>query len=248
MIVIIKKTVLITGASRGIGNAIAKVFSQDDYNVIINYLNSENSAQALETSIKKDGHDAMIYKADVRDRNEVQEMIEKGVLEYGSIDVLVNNAGISQQKLFTDITSEEWDDMLNVHVKGTFNCCQAILPYMIEKKQGKIINISSIWGLTGASCEVHYSTAKAAVIGLTKALAKELGPSNIQVNCVAPGVIDTNMNAFLNEDETNELIEETPLLRFGRPEEVAQSVLFLASSNADFITGQVLSPNGGFVI
>ena len=246
--IIINKTVLITGASRGIGNAIAKVFSENDYNVIINYLNSQMSAQALEASIKEDGRSAIVYKADVRDRNQVQDMVEKGVLEYGSIDVLVNNAGISQQKLFTDITSEEWDDMLSVHVKGTFNCCQAILPYMIEKKQGKIINISSIWGLTGASCEVHYSTAKAAVIGLTKALAKELGPSNIQVNCVAPGVIDTNMNAFLNEDETNELIEETPLLRFGRPEEVAESVLFLASSNSDFITGQVLSPNGGFVI
>lgn len=244
----IKKTVLVTGASRGIGSAIAKAFADDGYNVVINYLNSEMSAKALETSIKEEGHSAICYKADVRDKAQVQEMIEKSVLEFGSVDVLVNNAGISQQKLFGDITQGEWDDMLNVHLKGTFNCCQSVLPYIISKKQGKIINISSIWGMTGASCEVHYSAAKAAVIGLTKALAKELGPSNIQVNCVAPGIIDTDMNAFLNEQEEKELVEQTPLLRYGKPEEIAQVVLFLASSKADFITGQVISPNGGFVI
>jgi len=246
--IIIKKTVLITGASKGIGSAIAKVFADNNYNVVINYLNSQMSALALEASIKEEGHNAISIKADIRNKDKVQEMVEKSILEFGSVDVLVNNAGISQQKLFTDITEDEWDDMFDVHVKGTYNCCQSVLPYMIEKKQGKIINISSIWGLTGGSCEVHYSAAKAAIIGLTKALAKELGPSNIQVNCVAPGIIDTDMNAFLNEDETNELVDETPLLRFGKPEEVAYSVLFLASKNADFITGQVLSPNGGFVI
>ena len=246
--IIIKKTVLITGASRGIGSAIAKVFADNNYNVVINYLNSQMSALELEASIKEKGHSAISIKADVRNKAEVQEMVEKYDLEFDSVDVLINNAGISQQKLFTDITEDEWDDMFNVHVKGTYNCCQSVLPYMIEKKQGKIINISSIWGLTGGSCEVHYSAAKAAVIGLTKALAKELGPSSIQVNCVAPGIIDTEMNAFLNEDETHELVDETPLLRFGKPEEVAYSVLFLASQKADFITGQVLSPNGGFVI
>jgi len=247
-VILINKTVLITGASRGIGSAIAKVFCENNYNVAINYLNSKKSALELEESINDMGYAATAIKADVSDRNQVQEMIEKCVLKYGSIDVLVNNAGISEQKLFTDITEAQWDKMLNVHVKGTYNCCQSVLPYMLEKKQGKIINISSIWGITGASCEVHYSTAKAAIIGFTKALAKELGPSGIQVNCIAPGIIDTDMNAFLDTQETQTLIDATPLMRFGKPEEIAYAALYLASKQADFITGQVLSPNGGFVI
>ncbi len=246
--IVINKTVLITGASRGIGSAIAKVFSENNYNVIINYLNSEKNALELEEEINEMGYSATAIKADVSDSKQVEEMIEKCVLKYGGVDVLVNNAGISEQKLFTDITEEQWDNMLNVHVKGTYNCCQSVLPYMLEKKQGKIINISSIWGITGASCEVHYSTAKAAIIGFTKALAKELGPSGIQVNCVAPGIIDTDMNTFLDTDETQTLIDATPLMRFGKPEEIAYAVLYLASKQANFITGQVLSPNGGFVI
>jgi len=247
-VIVINKTVLITGASRGIGSAIAKVFSENNYNVIINYLNSEKNALELEEEINEMGYSATAIKADVSDSKQVEEMIEKCVLKYGGVDVLVNNAGISEQKLFTDITEEQWDNMLNVHVKGTYNCCQSVLPYMLEKKQGKIINISSIWGITGASCEVHYSTAKAAIIGFTKALAKELGPSGIQVNCVAPGIIDTDMNTFLDTDETQTLIDATPLMRFGKPEEIAYAVLYLASKQANFITGQVLSPNGGFVI
>lgn len=243
-----KKTVLITGSSRGIGRATAEVFAANNYNIIINYLNSENEAFFLVNSLEKQGYSAMACKADVSRRDQVDTMIEAGIRKFGTIDILVNNAGVSQQKLFTDITEYEWDRMFNIHVKGMFNCCQCVLPLMLKNKQGKIINLSSIWGMTGASCEVHYSTAKAAVIGFTKALAKELGPSNIQVNCVAPGIIDTDMNAYLDKSDHYKLIQDTPLMRFGTPAEVAYAVLYLASEKADFLTGQVISPNGGFVI
>jgi 3-oxoacyl-[acyl-carrier protein] reductase len=167
---------------------------------------------------------------------------------FGNIDVLVNNAGVAQQKLFTDISEDDWDWMFNVNIKGMFNCCQAVLPKMINNKRGKIINISSIWGLTGSSCEVHYSASKAAVIEFTKALAKEVGPSNIQVNCVAPGIIKTDMITHLNTSIIEKLKSDTPLGILGTPRDIAEVVLFLASSKADFITGQIISPNGGFVI
>ena len=245
---LMKKTVLITGSSRGIGRATAAVFAQHQYNIIINYLHSEKDAFSLASSLEKQGHRAMVYRADIAKRDEVEAMVEKGLSTFQTIDVLINNAGIAQQKLFMDITEDDWNRMLNIHVKGMFYCCQCVLPEMIRRKQGKIINVSSIWGMTGASCEVHYSTAKAAVIGFTKALTKELGPSNIQVNCVAPGIIETDMNDLLDEKERNSLLEETPLLRFGTPTDVANAVFFLASTKADFLTGQVLSPNGGFVI
>jgi 3-oxoacyl-[acyl-carrier protein] reductase len=243
-----KKTVLITGSAKGIGRATAELFTEHNYNVIINYLHSEKEAYFFAARLERQGHDVMAYKADISDRGQVETMIEACILRFGSIDILVNNAGIAQQKLFTDITEDDWDNMLNVHVKGIFNCCQSVLPYMINSKQGKIINISSIWGMTGASCEVHYSTAKAAVIGFTKALAKELGPSNIQVNCVAPGIIATDMNAALDEAARDRLLQETPLMRFGTPADIAHIILYLASEKADFLTGQVISPNGGFVI
>lgn len=243
-----KKTVLITGSSRGIGRATAQLFAKNNYNVIINYLHAEDDAYALVSSLSRQGYKAIAFQADVARMDQVKAMFDQAVTSFGTIDVLVNNAGFAQQKLFTDITEEDWDSMMDVHVKGVFNCCQCVLPDMISRKQGKIINIASIWGMTGASCEVHYSTAKAAVIGLTKALAKELGPSNIQVNCVAPGIIETAMNACLNEKEKNILREETPLLRFGTPDEAASVVYYLASKNADFLTGQVISPNGGLVI
>lgn len=243
-----KKTVLITGASRGIGRAMATVFAQNDFNVIINYLKAEREAQTLEQELTKQGCTVAIYKADVTKSRQVAEMITTGEKLFGSIDVLINNAGISQFKLFTEISEEEWDIMLSTHLKGMFNCCQGVLSQMIHKKRGKIINIASVWGLVGASCEVHYSTAKAGMIGFTKALAKEVGPSGIQVNCIAPGIIVTEMNEGLNETEKEQLKEETPLLRFGKPEEIAHLAFYLASPEADFITGQVISPNGGFVI
>ncbi|MGI6588301.1 MAG: elongation factor P 5-aminopentanone reductase [Peptococcia bacterium] len=243
-----KKTVLITGASRGIGRAMATVFAQNNFNVIINYLKAEREAQALAEKLTKQGCTVAVCRADVTEKAQVVEMMATGEKLFGSIDVLINNAGISQFKLFTEISEDEWDTMLNTHLKGMFNCCQGVLPPMIHNKKGKIINIASIWGLVGASCEVHYSTAKAGMIGFTKALAKELGPSGIQVNCIAPGIIETEMNEGLNDTEKEQLKEETPLLRFGKPEEIAHLALYLASPEADFITGQVISPNGGFVI
>lgn len=243
-----KKTVIITGASRGIGKATALAFAEDDYNVIINYLNSEEKALELQKIITDNGGSAEAVKADVSCRSDVEKMISFAVQKYGEVNVLVNNAGIAEQALFTDITEQMWDRIFNVNVKGTFNCIQAVLPGMINRKSGKIINISSIWGITGSSCEVHYSASKSAVIGMTKALAKEVGLSGITVNCIAPGVIDTDMNSMLDSDTINALKEETPLNRIGTADDIAQTALFIASDKANFITGQVLSVNGGFLI
>lgn len=242
------KTVLITGASRGIGAQTAIQFGSLGYNVIINYNKSEKEAMSVFNKIKSIGGRAIIYKADVSNRDEVNNMFRFAYDVFDKIDVLVNNAGIAQQKLFTDITESEWDLMFDINIKGMYNCCQLALPNMIHYKQGKIINISSIWGISGASCEVHYSAAKAAVIGFTKALAKEVGPSGITVNCVAPGVIDTDMNGNLDSNTISALLDETPLEKLGQPEDIANVIIFLSSDKADFITGQIISPNGGFVI
>lgn len=242
------KTVIITGASKGIGAATAILFAEKGYNVVINYNNSVESARLLQRSLSENGYNVIALKANVTNRKEVDLMIKETLYRFGSIDVLINNAGISQQSLFTDISEYDWDNMMNVNLKGVFNCTQSVLPHMIEKKSGKIINMSSIWGITGGSCEVHYSATKAGIIGFTKALAKELGPSGITVNCIAPGVIDTNMNANLSVDDLNALVEQTPIGRIGTTNEIAATAFFLAEPNADFITGQVISPNGGMVI
>ncbi len=242
------KTVLITGASRGIGREIAKLFAADNYNVAINYFKSEEESEKLYLQLRDEGYSVIKVKGDVGNRIQVDSMINIIYNRFGDIDVLVNNAGVAQQKLFTDISEDDWDWMFNVNIKGMFNCCQAVLPKMINNKRGKIINISSIWGLTGSSCEVHYSASKAAVIGFTKALAKEVGPSNIQVNCVAPGIIKTDMITRLNASIIEELKSDTPLRVLGTPRDIAEVVLFLASNKTDFITGQIISPNGGFVI
>lgn len=242
------KTVLITGASRGIGKGAAVLFAQKNYNVVINYNNSEKEAALLEESIKSFGGSAVCIKADVSKSDEVKNMVDEVQRKFGGIDVAVNNAGISEQKLFSDITYDDWSRMFDVNVTGMFNVCKSVLPWMINQKRGKIINISSVWGMVGASCEVHYSASKAAVIGFTKALAKELGPSNIQVNCVAPGVIKTQMNAGLDTETIEALKQETPLGVIGDPVDIANTIYFLASDKSNFITGQVISPNGGFVI
>jgi 3-oxoacyl-[acyl-carrier protein] reductase len=242
------KTVLVTGASRGIGNETAKLFAMNGYNVAINYNQNKAAAELLSKQLLEENYSAMAVKADVSSIEQVKNMVDSVNNQFGEINVLVNNAGIAKQQLFTDITSQDWDRMYDVNVKGMFLCCKSVLPAMIRNKSGKIINISSIWGITGASCEVLYSSTKAAVIGLTKALAKELGPSNIQVNCVAPGVIDTDMNGELDQAVIDDLKEQTPLGIIGRGIDVAQTILFLASENSSFITGQVISPNGGFLI
>ena len=237
------KTVLITGASRGIGRDTARKFYKNGYNVVINYNNSEKAALDLQSELPG----SVIIKADVSNEADVKNMVNMVVEKFGTIDVLVNNAGISSQKLFTDITTEEWKNMMDTNLNSVYYTCKYVVPYMISKKSGSIINVSSMWGVTGASCEVHYSAAKAGVIGFTKALAKELGLSGIRVNAVAPGAIKTDMCNF--DDETLDLIkEETPLGRLGNPSEVADSIYFLASDQAGFITGQVISPNGGMVI
>ena len=221
------------------------MFAKAGYSVIINYNHSEKQAEELASKLNKTyGVESRAVKADVSNPAEVTAMFE----EIGSVDVLVNNAGISSQKLFTDITDDEWKKTIGVNLDGVFYCCKNALPHMIRQKSGAIINISSMWGEVGASCEVHYSASKAGVIGLTKALAKEVAPSGVRVNCIAPGVIMTDMMSDYDDKTINELKDETPLGRLGTPEDIAAAALFLASDDASFITGQTLGVNGGFII
>lgn len=243
-----KKTVLITGASRGIGKSIAKIFAENSYNVVINYNKSEDEAKELYDELNDKGYSVRIFKADVSNVLEVNSLVNYCIGQFEKIDVLINNAGISKSNLFTDISYEEWNEIMSVNLNGVFYTTKKALQYMLPEMNGKIINISSIWGIAGGAYEVHYSASKAAIIGMTKALAKELGPSNITVNCIAPGVIKTDMLNNLNEDTLQMLIDETPLMKLGTPEDIAKCALFLASDAADFITGQVISPNGGFII
>ena len=242
------KTVIVTGASRGIGHKTAELFARNGYNVLINYQQSRKPAEELQKLIQQAGGTAELFRADVGNYAEAEAMVDFCLAKFGAVDVLVNNAAISHTKLFTDLTPVEWQEMMRVILNGVFNCTQNAARYMIRQKQGKIINLSSIWGITGASCEVHYSTAKAGVIGFTKALAKELGPSHIQVNCVAPGVIETDMLSEYTAEVLEELRQETLVKRLGTPEDIARVILFLASEKADYITGQVVSPNGGFLV
>ncbi len=242
------KNILITGSSRGIGAEIARYASSLGYNVAVNYLNSADRAKTLKSEIESNGVRCVIVKCDVSDEVSVDNMYNVDSSALGHIEVVVNNAAVSSFSLFTDNTSELWKRTFDINVGGAFLVTKCFLPDMIHNKSGKIINISSVWGITGASCEVHYSATKAAIIGMTKALAKELGPSGITVNCVAPGVIDTEMNSQLSCDDIQALMDETPLGKIGTVSDVAKTVMFLASSDADFITGQVISPNGGFLI
>lgn len=237
--------ILITGASGGIGAAIAEAFAKKGYNIILNYNKNEQRAQNLAKKLNRNyGVNCLSYGCDITDSEAVKKMFE----EIGDVDILVNNAGISQQKLFTDISDEDWRKMISVNTDGIFFCSREALKGMIRKKSGSIINIGSMWGEVGASCEVHYSASKAAVIGLTKALAKEVAPSNIRVNCISPGVIDTEMMNSFSEEDKAQLVEETPLMRLGTPEDIANAAVFLASEKSAFITGQILGVNGGFII
>ena len=242
------KTVLITGASKGIGANMAIRFAEKGYNVVMNYNNSVQSALILQRSLKESGYNVIAYKANVKNRLEVDLMIKEALYRFGSIDILINNAGIANQSLITELSEQDWNDIIGVNLTGVFNCTQAVLPHMINQKSGKIINISSMWGEVGASCEVAYSAAKAGVIGFTKALAKEVGPSGITVNCITPGLIETSMNQDLTVEDITAIVEDTPMGRIGSTDDVATAALFLSSDEAQFITGQILGVNGGLVI
>ncbi len=231
------KTVLVTGGSKGIGKAICKAFSREGYYVIINYNTGRQEAQALAEELKS----AHAYKADVSDKEQVAAMIK----DHPDIDVLVNNSGVALFGVFDDLNEEDVGCLYDTNLFGTLNVSRAILPSMINKKSGVIINISSVYGLQGASCEVDYSTSKAAVVGFTKALAKEVGPSGIRVNCICPGIIDTKMNSRLTKEEVDAFVESIPLERLGKPADVAEAVLFLAGDGASYINGAVLSVDGG---
>ncbi|MBO4927027.1 MAG: 3-oxoacyl-ACP reductase FabG [Clostridiales bacterium] len=242
-----RKHCLITGGSRGIGAATAYRFAQAGYKVTFFYRSDEESAQYTRQKIQKLTYDCLAYKVDVRDLDAVQSAVQEAVDTFGPIDVLVSNAGISRIELFTKTTPTEWNRIMDTNIGGLYNLVHTVLPSMISRHSGSIVTVSSMWGVCGASCEVAYSTSKAAIIGFTKALAQEVGPSNIRVNCVAPGVIDTEMNALLDDETRAELCEETPLCRIGNAEEVADAIFYLAEENASFITGQVLGVNGGFI-
>lgn len=243
-----EKTAIITGASKGIGAATAILFAQKGYNVVINYNNSVESAKILTTSLRSRGHSVVAMKADVSNRLETDLLIKETLYKFGTIDVLVNNAGVSNVGLINEIDDIDVKRIFDVNLLGTYNCCKSVCPVMINQKSGKIINIASMWGETGASCEVAYSASKAGVIGLTKALAKELAPSGINVNCVSPGIIDTSMNSNLSADDIDSFIESVPLARIGFPEEIANMVYYLCTENSDYITGQIIGINGGVVI
>lgn len=232
------KHVLITGASRGIGAETARLFAQKGFHVTINYRTEQDAAEKLAEEIG-----ATAICADVADSAQVAEMLN----QIPGVDILINNAGFAQFGFFDALSDEDWKRMMDVTLSGAFYCTRGVLPHMIHQKSGAIVNVSSIWGITGSACEVAYSTAKAGLIGMTKALAKEVGPSGIRVNCVAPGVIDTKMNATLDTETIDRLKEDTPLGRLGTPEEIAEAIFFLSDTDG-FITGQVLSPNGGLVI
>lgn len=242
-----KKVALITGSSRGIGRAEAIALARRGYAVCVNYV--EHEASALETLrlLQTEGYEAIAVKADVSKRSEVAEMVREIERRLGFVTLLVNNAGIAGQCLFQELTEERWDRMFAVNLKGAFNTIQEVLPHMLHEHGGCIINTSSIWGQHGASCEVAYSASKHAVIGLSRSLAMELAPSGIRVNCVAPGVIDTDMVQVLGEETLQMLAEDTPSGRLGKPEDIAALVAFLASDDADFITGQVITSDGGFM-
>ncbi|MCR5088153.1 MAG: 3-oxoacyl-ACP reductase FabG [Oscillospiraceae bacterium] len=240
-----KKVALVTGSSRGIGAATAALLARNGWAVCINYLEQKKKAEDLVMKLRQDGCIVMCRQADVSERSQVDEMVHAIEKELGHVSLLVNNAGIARQEQFQDITQEFWQRILAVNLGGCFHCSQAVIGPMLKAHFGCIVNISSIWGSHGASCESAYSASKHAIIGLTRSMAAEFAPSGIRVNCVAPGVIDTDMIQVLGEETLEQLKQEMPLRRFGTPEEVAESVLHLA--DADYITGQVLTVDGGFL-
>ena len=239
---------LVTGSSRGIGRAIAARLARAGYAVGINYILRQDCAEELVRQLQDEGHQAMAVQADVADRQQVEAMVQQLENAFGPVTLLVNNAGVAGQSLFQQVSDQMWHRYFAVNVDGAFHTIQAVLPHMLHRHSGCIINVSSIWGQRGASCEVAYSSTKAALIGLTRSLAAELAPTHIRVNCVAPGVISTDMLSALPAEMLPQLAEQTPMGRLGTPEDIAQAVAFLASDQADFITGQVLTVDGGFIL
>ncbi|MDO5436253.1 MAG: 3-oxoacyl-ACP reductase FabG [Clostridia bacterium] len=243
-----RRVALVSGGSRGIGAACVRLLAENGFSVVFLYRLSDDSAADLVHELTASGLDVSARKCDVKDPAAVSDVLSEVLDTYRHIDVLVNNAGIAWTGLLTDMSVAEWDAVMNTDLRSVFLLSKAVLPGMISRRSGCIINISSMWGQTGASCEVAYSAAKAGVIGFTKALAAEVGPSGIRVNCVAPGVIDTEMNSRLSAEDIRALEDETPLSRIGTAREVAGTVLFLADPASSFITGQVIGVNGGFVL
>jgi len=243
-----EKIALVTGASRGIGRGIALQLGREGWDVCVNYIQQKEAAEAVAAELRAMGRRAMVHQADVADGEAVAAMVRAAEQELGPISLLVNNAGIAGQCLFQDVTDEMWNRYMAVNLGGARNTIRAVLPRMIHEKEGCIINISSMWGLRGASCEVTYCCTKAALIALTRSLALELAPSHIRVNCVAPGVIDTDMVQVLGQETLDALAEQTPLGRLGTPEDIAHAVAFFASDKASFLTGQVLTADGGFIV
>lgn len=239
------KTALITGASGGIGAATARRLAADGCAVALHYHKNRDAAESLCRELAAAGARAIAVQADLRDEMQVGKMVDNVFAEFCQLDNLICNAGASWTGLFGEMTATQWRDLMAVNLDGVFFCCKSVLPHFISRKSGCIVTISSIWGQSGASCEVAYSAAKAGIIGLTRALAKELGPSGVTVNCVAPGVIDTQMNASLAPQELQALSDNTPLGRIGTPDDVAGAVSFLCRDDARFITGQVIGVNGG---
>lgn len=237
------KTVLVNGGSRGIGKEIVTLFRKEGYNVSFTYRSSDAVASEIEKTLG-----AYAIKADSANPLDIERAVKLTVEKFGGIDILVNNAAVSSFSLVTDLSLADWEQTVKVNLTAPFLYSKLVIPYMLKSKWGRIINISSMWGLVGSSCESHYSATKAGLIGFTKSLAKELGPSGITVNAVAPGVINTDMNKALSEEDISALADETPLMRIGEPSEVAEAVLFLASDKAAFITGDVLNISGGFVV
>ena len=242
------KYALITGGSRGIGAAAAHLFARRGWGVAVGWHQSRERAEALAGELSRLGVPALAVRADVADAGQARRMVDDVLQEFCQLDILVCCAGISHVGLISQIGGEEWRRLFAVNVDGVHHCCRAALPHMLERKCGSIVTVSSMWGQVGASCEAAYSATKGAVIAYTKALAKELGPSNIRVNCVAPGVIDTEMNAHLTRSDLAALADETPLGRSGAPEEAAAAIAFLAGDESSFFTGQVVCPNGGLVV